>query len=158
MHLLGPTTDVSEDCERILRSLPLWFGIEEALKRYVRDSERYPTFVICEQQLPSGFMTVREHFPESWEVHCIAIHAENRGRGFGRKLHEYAEKWIRANGGKFVQVKTVGASHPSLEYVETRKFYKAIGYTPLETFQEIWGPDLPVLQLIKCLNASSTEV
>ena len=42
---------------------------------------------------------------------------------------------------------------PSPEYAETRGFYAKIGYLPLEVFPELWGPRLPVLQLVKTLHA-----
>ena len=44
MQLIGPISNPSSHCERILRTLPQWFGIEHALLEYVQDSERFPTF------------------------------------------------------------------------------------------------------------------
>src|SRR4051812_43984620 len=41
----GPIAGVADQCERVLRTLPLWFGIESSLMEYVRDTERFPTFV-----------------------------------------------------------------------------------------------------------------
>ena len=45
MQLIGPISNPSSHCERILRTLPQWFGIEHALLEYVQDSERFPTFL-----------------------------------------------------------------------------------------------------------------
>jgi GNAT superfamily N-acetyltransferase len=154
MKIERATIDVSRECERILRTLPRWFGIESALLDYARDSGRFPTFLACAEDRSVGFLTVREHFPESWEVHCIAIEASARGAGIGRKLHDHVEAWLRSQGVRWLQVKTLSAAHPSPEYAQTRAFYARIGYTPLESFPTLWGPGLPVLQLVKELGSS----
>jgi len=151
MELAGPLPDTSADCERILRSLPRWFGIEESLLEYVRDSARFPTFHALEDGRSVGFLTVREHFRQSWEVHCIGMLAERRGQGLGKKLHAHVEHWLAGRGVQFLQVKTLADTHPSKEYAETRAFYASLGYKPLEVFPTFWGPRLPVLQLVKCL-------
>ena len=98
-----------------------------------------------------GFVTVREHFPQSWEVHCIGVLAERRGQGIGMKLHAHVERWLEVQGVRFLQVKTLADMHPSKEYAETRAFYAGLGYTPQEVFPTLWGPRLPVLQLVKHL-------
>ncbi|WP_128003578.1 GNAT family N-acetyltransferase [Piscinibacter defluvii] len=152
MRLLGPEAASAVHCERILRTLPRWFGIEQSWLEYAADSERFPTFIAAEAA-PVAFLTVREHFSESWEVHCIAVEASYRGQGVGRKLHEHVESWLRAKGVRQLQVKTLAANHPSPEYAQTRNFYASLGYTPLEVFPTLWGPSLPVLQLVKSLRA-----
>jgi GNAT superfamily N-acetyltransferase len=145
----------ASDCERILRTLPRWFGIEESLQEYVKDSERYPTFLAVAHE-PVAFITIREHFPQSWEVHCIAVEARYRGTGIGRQLHEHVESWLRAQGVQAVQVKTLASSHPSSEYAETRSFYARLGYIPLEVFPLLWEPHLPVLQLVKLVGRQNS--
>lgn len=99
-----------------------------------------------------GFITLREHFPTSWEVHCFAVEAQARRRGVGKSLHAHVERWLASKGGRFLQVKTLSAGSPSKEYAETRAFYLATGYVPLEEFPLLWGPALPVLQLVKPLE------
>jgi GNAT superfamily N-acetyltransferase len=101
-----------------------------------------------------GFVTIREHFPEAWEVHCIAVQAAQRRHGLGRALHAHVERWLSERGARVLQVKTMAESNPSPEYAETRRFYASIGYTPLEVFPNLWGPRLPVLQLVKVLPAT----
>lgn len=154
MIFYRPIGDISSDCERILRTLPRWFGIEDSLREYVRDAERFPTFFASVGGRPVAFLTVREHTPLSWEVHCMAVQASARGGGIGRGLHAHVESWLHDQGIRFMQVKTLAASHPSPEYVETRAFYTRIGYMPLEVFPMLWGPELPVLQLIKIIGGT----
>ena len=51
-------------------------------------------------------------------------------------------------------MKTVAATSASREYAETRKFYEAKGFTPLEVFPTLWDPWNPALQLFKVLDES----
>ena len=152
MHIDGPIPSSSAHCERILRTLPGWFGIEESLLEYVRDSERFPTFVAMDSE-PVAFLTIREHFLRTWEIHCMAVQDTHRGRGIGRQMHEHVEQWLIERGVRLLQVKTLADTHPSLEYAETRQFYASVGYLPLEVFPTLWGAGLPVLQLVKPLKA-----
>lgn len=149
LHIEGPRTGIAQDVERILRSLPNWFGIEESLQAYVRDAESLPTFVALDAAKTLGFLTLREHFPHAWEVHCLAVDARARNQGIGRQLHACAERWLARQGVRLLQVKTLSASSPSKAYAETRAFYLAVGYQPLEEFPQLWGPGLPVLLLVK---------
>ncbi len=82
----------------------------------------------------------------------MALDSKVRGKGIGRVLHEHVEAWLRCQGAEVLQVKTLAAGHPSLEYAETRQFYASMGYLPLEVFPNLWGPKLPVLQLLKSLS------
>ena len=38
-----------------------------------------------------GFVSLRKHFPNAWEIHCIAVHAAARNAGCGRALVAHAE-------------------------------------------------------------------
>jgi len=152
MNITLAQGDVSSECEAILRSLPAWFGIEDSLLEYVRDTALHPTWVVHETDGPAfGFVTLREHFASSFEAHCLAVHADRRRGGWGLALMQAAEAWAKARGARFMQVKTIAARHPSAAYAETRAFYERAGYAPLEVFPELWHPRNPCLQLIKAL-------
>ena len=151
--ILGPELRREGGCEAVLRSLPRWFGIEESLLMYARDTARMPTFALAEQDTVVAFLSLAEHFAESWEVHCMAVHASTRNCGHGTRLLVHAEHWLRQRGVKFLQVKTVAQTSSSKAYAETREFYSAKGFTPLEVFPTLWAPKNPALQLVKVLNA-----
>lgn len=155
MHIVGPTVDTAAACEGILRTLPRWFGIEASLMSYVQDTARWPTFLIEQAGHPVAFLTVRRHFPGAWEINCIAVHAGHRGQGLGAALHRHVEQWLRGQEALLLQVKTLAAGHPSPEYAETRRFYTAMGYLEHEEFPALWGPGLPVLQLVKVLAGAA---
>jgi GNAT superfamily N-acetyltransferase len=154
MELIGPKLDRAADCEAVLRSLPMWFGIERALRKYVEGTTAMPTFALSDGPDLVGFLTLHEHFPEAWEIHCVAIRADARGQGHGSSLLAHTEAWLRKRGVRFLQVKTVAATSPSKEYAETREFYDRRGFTPIEVFPTLWDPHNPALQYIKVLNGS----
>jgi N-acetylglutamate synthase-like GNAT family acetyltransferase len=153
MELLGPQLRLQSQCEAVLRSLPQWFGIEEALRMYVADTERLPTFALSESSAVVAFLSLMQHFPESWEIHCVAVHSNARNRGHGSALLKHAERWLAEQGVKYLQVKTVAHTSKSAAYAETREFYLARGFAPLEIFPLLWAPQNPALQLIKVLHA-----
>lgn len=147
----GPRTSIGSECERVLRSLPEWFGIEESLLEYVADTERFPTFVAVDGDAIVGFTTLRRHFETSWELHCIAVAASHRGRGIGRLMLETCEPWLRSRSAKFLLVKTIAATSPDPNYAQTRLFYERLGFNPLEVFPTLWSPRNPCLQMVKVL-------
>ena len=68
MNLLGPKLDAAAQCEAVLRTLPGWFGIEEALLTYARDSTLLPTFAIADDEAPIAGFIALEVFPELWSL------------------------------------------------------------------------------------------
>jgi GNAT superfamily N-acetyltransferase len=154
MKLVGPPLKREPEVENVLRSLPMWFGIEKALLMYVIDSAIRPTIGAEVDDQLVGFLTLTQHFPHAWEVHCMAVSAEHRNRGIGSRLLDAAEQHVRTHDGKFLQVKTVADTSPSPEYAQTRQFYLAKGFLPLEVFPTLWDPWNPALQLVKQLNAA----
>ena len=153
MEMIGPDVRRESECEAVLRSLPKWFGIEHALLMYARDSAVMPTFALVKDSSIVAFLTLQEHFPHAWEIHCVAVKAEMRGQGLGSQLLAHAEAWLIARGVKFLQVKTVAATSASPYYAQTREFYVRHGFTPIEIFPTLWDAHNPALQCIKVLNA-----
>lgn len=152
--LLGPRLQRESECEAVLRSLPDWFGIEESLRMYARDSGQLPSFAIEKESRVVAFVSLREHFPESWEVHCIAVSATERNRGLGSDLLAHSERWLRDQGVRFLQIKTIAATKEDKYYAQTRQFYTRRGYMPVEVFPTLWSPGNPALQLIKPLSGT----
>ena len=152
LHVEGPLWGQAVVCEPILRSLPQWFGVEEAVVQYVHDIEDLPTFLAADDGRTIGFLTLKEHFPEAAEVHVMGIRPEYHRRGLGRALVGRAEEWLRSRGGEYLQVKTLSPARPSEEYARTRAFYRALGFRPLEEFPLLWDPAYPCLLLVKALR------
>ena len=83
----------------------------------------------------------------------MAVHSSARNRGHGTALLKHAEQWLAGQGVQYLQVKTVAHASKSLAYAETRAFYLARGFAPLEVFPLLWTPQNPALQLVKALRA-----
>lgn len=139
-------------CEAVLRALPGWFGIERAILDYREAAARHPTFGTRDASGdPTSFLTLVRHFPQSAEVHCMAVRPELRGTGVGTALLGACEAWLRAEGVRFLQVKTLSATSPDRGYAQTRAFYLARGFVPLQELPELWDAFNPCLVLVKHL-------
>ncbi len=149
MQIVRSTKNVEIECERVLRSLPMWFGQEDSILQYVNDTSRLPTWISVDSDGIHGFLTLRQHSLKSFEINCIAIHEKYRGGGIGRRLIEESSLWASAQGGEFLQVKTIAAAVDDPAYAQTREFYAHTGFVELETFSTLWSAVHPCLQLIK---------
>lgn len=145
----GPCLEKASICEPILRSLPDWFGIEAAIVHYAGEIDRLPTMLADRNGEVVGFLTLKEHTPDSAEVYAMGIRQEAHRLGIGRALMESAIEWLRLRGIEYLQVKTLGPSHPDKGYAGTRAFYEAVGFRPLEEFKQIWGEDNPCLIMVR---------
>src|SRR5262245_46342549 len=140
-------------CEAVLRALPDWFGIEESLRQYVADAAntaKFETYVADDAGRVIGFVTLRRHFAESGEIHCLGAMPEFHGRGIGRALVAKSEEVLRGGGAVYFHLKIMGPSRPCEFYARTLAFYRAIGFVPLEEIHGLWGK-IPCLVLVKKL-------
>jgi ribosomal protein S18 acetylase RimI-like enzyme len=141
-------------CERILRALPEWFGIEKALLSYVRDTQELETWLALAGGKPAGFLTLRLHNPQAAEIQVMAVTPTAHGRGIGRALVEHSERLLRDRGVRFLQVKTLGPSRPNEHYARTRGFYERLGFVPLEE-NHLWGDVNPCLIMVRHLTCDT---
>lgn len=140
-----------ETVERLLRSLPEWFGIEAAIVDYVESARRLRTYLAWPASGPAaGVLLAAQHFPESAEIHLMAVDPAWHRRGAGRALVRALEADLVAEGTRFLQVKTLGPSRPNEAYAKTRQFYQALGFLPLEEIHDLW-PGNPCLVMVKTL-------
>ena len=141
----------SQICEKILRSLPDWFGIESALQRYIKDSVENPMVVAKNGDKVLGFCSLLNHGPHSSEIYVMGIFSEYHRQGLGRKIIQQAERYLKANGFEFLQVKTVDETRENEVYMKTRLFYQSMGFKKLEVFPDLWDEHNPCLLLVKSL-------
>jgi ribosomal protein S18 acetylase RimI-like enzyme len=145
-----------EVVEALLRGLPEWFGIEEAIDEYVRRSATLPTYVASDAGTPVGVLVIEHHAATSAEMYVLAVHRDHHRAGIGRALVDQAERDLRASGTRFLQVKTLGPSHPSPEYDATRRFYEALGYVGIEEHpSDVLWPGNPCLVMVKHLACAA---
>jgi GNAT superfamily N-acetyltransferase len=150
-NIEGPLAGQSSICIPILRILPEWFGIEDAILHYEQEVDHLPTFLAKSDGRVLGFLSLKQHFPVSAEIFVMGVRPEVHRGGIGQALVEAAEAHARGLGVEFMQVKTLGPSRPNEEYARTRVFYEAMGFRPLEEFPQIWDEKNPCLILVKRL-------
>lgn len=142
--------ELADVTQRLLDLLPSWFGIPEANAEYVDAARRLPGYVARTGAETIGVLLCDRHFPESAEIHLIAVHPAWHRRGAGRALLEAMIADVTEDGGRLLEVKTLGPSHPDAGYVKTRAFYRALGFLPLEEMLELW-PENPALIMVRPL-------
>jgi ribosomal protein S18 acetylase RimI-like enzyme len=138
-------------CEQIMRSLPKWFGIEEAIVAYTRAIEAMETYVAELSGALVGFVTVNHRSPVAAEIHVMAVREDCHGRGVGRALVVHVEESLAGRAIEYLQVKTLGPSRPNREYERTRGFYWHLGFRALEE-NDLWGHGNPCLIMVKHLR------
>jgi len=140
-----------EQVAHILRALPEWFGIEASTLQYIEDADTMPTMLAKDGDDVIGFITIRKHFPETAEMHCLGILPEYHRAGIGRQLVKSVELYLKKKGMQFLQVKTVSEDRTCEAYAKTRAFYLGVNFVPIEVFPTLWDKANPCLLLIKSL-------
>jgi len=141
-------------CNKILRSLPDWFGIEASIVDYAEDTRSMPFYAAFagDETDAVGFLAIKEHNEHTAEICVMGILSEYHRTGIGRELTERAVRRCAAAGKTFLTVKTLDESANSDDYARTRKFYYAMGFIPLEVFPLLWDESNPCLFLAKYLG------
>jgi N-acetylglutamate synthase-like GNAT family acetyltransferase len=147
--ITGPSLGQASVCIEIIRALPDWFGIESAIRRYQQDIDHLPTFLAEADGQVAGFVSLKQHYTYSAEIYVMGVRSEVQHRGIGHSLLDAAEQYARGQGVEYLQVKTLGPSHPDASYQRTRAFYLDAGYRPLEEFNSIWDENNPCLIQVK---------
>lgn len=131
---------------RILEELPDWFGDPAAIDNYAADAadEGFSSLLAREGDDTVGIALVARHFPQSAELHLIAVSPAAHGQGIGGALTERACVDLASDRCLVLTVHTVGPSFDHDGYAQTRGFYRALGFIPLEEHSGLdWpGPTL----------------
>ena len=143
-----------EYCERVLRALPDWFGIESATLEYIKISRELPMIVASNEDGIAGFVSLKHHSPFTAEVYVMGVVPEHHRNGIGRRLLNEAEKILATKGTEFLQVKTVSADRSCAFYDKTRLFYQSYGFKEVEVFPTLWDEFNPCLLLIKTIPSA----
>ncbi len=139
-------------CEGILRSLPEWFGIEDAIINYRNEINKMLTFGCYDNNNLNGFITINFHNEYTAEIHVMGILREFHSKGIGTELIRYCESILKNKKIEYLQVKTLAETNPDPNYALTRKFYLKNNFRPVEIFPELWDKNNPCLLLIKKLD------
>ena len=137
-------------CRNILKALPDWFGIPEAIEEYAGDCRALPLWAAFDGGSPVGFVALKETSGAAVDMHVLGILSAYQRAGIGRRFCVLAEGFARASGRRLLSVMTLSDAHPDPFYAKTRAFYGAMGFLPLMTL-DVWGPENPCLILVKPL-------
>ncbi|MFW6064426.1 MAG: GNAT family N-acetyltransferase [Candidatus Natronoplasma sp.] len=159
VHIKEETDDARKSgiCESVIRSLPDWFGIEQANLDYIEGVKGDFFLSVCVGTIPLGFVSIEEHNEYTSEIYLLGIVEELHGRGIGKKLFETLDEKLSEEGKRFLTVKTLSSSHLDEHYKRTRAFYSSVGFCPLEELEEVWGEGNPCLLMVKVLGESLNE-
>jgi hypothetical protein len=125
----GPvrTVDAAEErsalCRSVLETLPDWFGLPEAIDRYVQDVAELPVLAVDDVG-SSRRGPLRHRGGDLRHGRCPRTPPD----GMGTALVEAAEDLLRGTGIEYLQVKTLGPSRPDEHHAATRRFYEAAGF------------------------------
>ena len=132
----------------MLRSLPEWFAIENAIVDYVNNVEEMVFFAVFLNKVPCGFIAIKETSGHANEIYVMAVSREYQRQGIGRHLVTWAKKITGEQKKRFLIVKTLSSNHPDDNYKKTRLFYESVGFVPLEELPQLWGSKNPCLNMI----------
>lgn len=122
-------------CDAIVLTLPYHFGDEAGRAICAEAVRTQEGLVAVEENEVVGFLTLARHDPRSAEITWMAVRADRRGRGIGRRLVERAVDDLSRGRVEFLAVLTVAESEPDWRetdnYADTRAFYRALGFVPL---------------------------
>ena len=139
-------------CRDILYDLPLWFGKPESTEEYCIGVKYKTFFAAKEDDKFTGFISLLDHNKYTSDIYVVGVYNSHRNKGIGSLLLKSAVERSLENDKHFLTVKTLADTHESKEYKETREFYLAKGFLPLEVFPKLWGADNTCLFMIKILG------
>ena len=141
----------------ILEGLPAWFGIPESTEEYVEESSNMPFWAVLEEKT-IGFIAIKQHSEDAAEVYVMGVKEDYHSKAIGKMLMGECFKFCLDKEITFLQVKTLGESHPDRHYAKTRAFYKKMGFKKLEVLSALWGEANPCLVMIRYIDSNERVV
>lgn len=94
-----------------------------------------------------GVLLLEPHFPETIEVHLMAVRSAYLRQGIGRRLLGAIEADAKAFGTRLIEVKTVGPSDPDPGSAASRLFYEDMGFLAVEEVRGLWDAKPALIQV-----------
>ncbi|MBT3273983.1 MAG: GNAT family N-acetyltransferase [Spirochaetales bacterium] len=144
-------------CDRILRNLPEWFGIEEAIVDYADTVRSLPFVTASDGKNVIGFCAIKVHYGINADLYVLGIIKKYHRLGIGTRMLAFTEGYMRENRIPYLTVKTLSERHPDKNYADTRAFYKHFGFQPFEELLSLWGEANPCLNLLKKVDQNPLD-
>lgn len=152
MKIVVKQTNDSETAYDIAKSLSQYFD-EKGLEKIRKETKTQIMFGAYVDEKMIGFVTYKELNPQAIEMTWLAVSPEYQKQGVGSELVAKSLKKMEAKY-KVCEVKTLSDVHPDSGYARTRKFYKKLGFIPIETIHPYpgWEKDDPCQIFVKFLR------
>ena len=137
----------------VLEALKEWFEVDESREQYIRESAGQPFWAAFENDVPAGFLCLKETGKETMELAVMGVKKDFHRNGYGRRLFAAAKDYAALKGYSFIQVKTV-RSGVYEDYDITNEFYKSLGFKELEVFEEYWDAANPCQIYVMSLKSA----
>jgi len=100
IKIITNNKEKSEICLKILKKLPKWFGIEQAILDYCEEVKLcyFVTYEIDNKII--GFIAIKEN-PVSYDIHVMGILEEFHRQGIGYKLIKFVEEYAKMEKKKY---------------------------------------------------------
>lgn len=138
-------------CRDTIETLDQWFGIPEANELYIQKVADEKFIAIKMDDAYLGFISAKIHNPKSAEITIMGLKEEYHRHGYGKKLVQEMETFLKLEGVEYLTVKTLADTRDCEEYEKTRQFYNSVGFVELEIITEIWGDENPCSFMAKKL-------
>ena len=143
-------------CDAVIRSLPYFFGDEDGVRECAEAVRSQPGWVARDGNEVVGFVTTEEAAPQCLEITWLAVRADQRRAGVGRRLVEGVAVEAAAGGAALLCALTLGPSvaEPGIEdgYEGTRRFWEHVGFRPVKELGLRSWNDEHALLLVRVLE------
>jgi ribosomal protein S18 acetylase RimI-like enzyme len=136
-------------CLEILDDLPEWFGIPETKVHYAAAAAAMPMFAYYKKDEPAGFVTLKVQTRFAVEIYVLGVKRRFHRQGIGHALVQAVLTFAAEKKLRYITVKTIAPAKTDEYYARTRKFYEAVGFTPIEVFPTLWGEANPCVMMIR---------
>ena len=131
-----------DDSRAVLKQLPEWFGLPDALEDYVQRSREMKTVGCYFKNYMVGFLSLKKTSAKAMEVYVMGILPQLHRMGIGTRLMRMAEQEAEKAAMQYLQVKTLSPKVQDPDYLKTYAFYERMGFCPLEVLPlwDEWNP------------------
>jgi N-acetylglutamate synthase-like GNAT family acetyltransferase len=123
-------------CDAVLASLPYFFGNPVGIEACAAAVRTQRGWVADDDGMIIGFVTIEASTSQAAEITWLAVHAEHRRGGIGRRLVERVVDVLTREGVEMLCVMTLGPSVPEPgvadSYEGTRTFYRRVGFVAVK--------------------------